>query len=72
MKDLDRILKLPLEERIELVEAIWESIEKETSVSYEVDEETKALLEEGLAEYKASPDSGRDWDVVKKEIEDGL
>ena len=71
MKDLEDLLKLPLEERIEIWQALYDSIAQENSSAYVVDEETKSILEERLADYKANPNAGRDWDTVRKEIQNG-
>jgi putative addiction module component (TIGR02574 family) len=66
--DLEReILQLPLEERIELAEAIWESVEQASSQP-PLPEWQRKLLDERIAADDESPDAGSAWDEVKRRI----
>lgn len=66
--DLEReILRLPVEERIELAEAIWESVEEAPSQP-SLPEWQRQLLDERIAEDDESPDAGSPWDEVKRRI----
>jgi putative addiction module component (TIGR02574 family) len=68
MSALKDILKLSVPERILLVEAIWESITAESD-QLPLDEETKEILDQRLSAHKASPEAGKSWEDVKKDIE---
>jgi putative addiction module component (TIGR02574 family) len=58
-------LELPPEERRELVEALWESLEGEPEP---LPEWQRRLLDERLAALEANPEEGSTWDEVEKRI----
>lgn len=64
------ILELPVQERIQLVELIWDSI---TAVpeAVTVSPAMKAELESRLREFESNPEEGYSWDQVKARIKDG-
>lgn len=64
------ILELPIQERIRLVELIWESIAA-VPEALEVTPELKAELEERLKEFEANPEAGYSWDQVRSCLKDG-
>lgn len=64
------ILKLPVQERIQLVELIWDSVSA-VPEAVEVSPELKAELESRLIEFERNPDSGYSWDQVKSRLKDG-
>jgi len=66
-KLLDDILKLSIEERIGMLEAIWDSITEEKKSLY-ISDETKLLLNERLEAYEKAPEKTSSWDEVKKQI----
>jgi putative addiction module component (TIGR02574 family) len=53
-------LQLPVEERLQLAEALWESVE-DAPVQPQIPEWQRAILAERIAEDDADPDSGRVW-----------
>jgi putative addiction module component (TIGR02574 family) len=59
----DAILSLPVDERLALVESIWESI-RENAQAVPVDEETKAEMQRRLALHRDDPEAADDLDVV--------
>lgn len=59
----DDILKLPVQERLELVEAIWESIRAHPD-DLPVSDEVRAEMERRLMLHRAEPDAAEDLDVV--------
>ena len=67
---LSEILKLSVQERILLVEAIWDSIASENnkSNSYKLSEEQIQILEEELTAYSRHPEEGSSWEEIKKRI----
>lgn len=57
---------LPVSERIELVEDIWDSIAEDTAAgSLPLSSEQRAELHRRLAEHRADPDSGVPWEEVR-------
>ena len=64
------ILELPVQERIRLVELIWESIAA-VPEAVEVTPEIKAELEERLKEFEANPEAGYSWEQVKSYLRNG-
>jgi putative addiction module component (TIGR02574 family) len=61
------ILKLSIPERILMVEAIWDSIDKKDE-QIELSTETKQLLDERLEDHINNPDEGSKWNDVKARI----
>jgi putative addiction module component (TIGR02574 family) len=67
---LEEAEKLPLEERLELVEALWDSIAADADVDrlpvppWHLDE-----LDRRLAEFDADPEEGSSWEEVRARLE---
>jgi putative addiction module component (TIGR02574 family) len=59
---------LSIDDRIRLVEAIWEGIEGEAPMP-ELTEAQKQELDRRLAEHEANPDDVIPWEQVKADIE---
>ncbi len=64
------ILELPVQERIHLVELIWDSVAAMPE-AVEVSPAIKAELEARLAEFEANPEHGYSWEEVRARIKDG-
>lgn len=64
------ILALPVQERIHLVEMIWESIAAFPQ-AIEVSPELKAELNARLADFERNPEAGYSWDQVKSQLKSG-
>ena len=64
------ILELPIQERIRLVELIWESVAA-VPEAVEVTPELKAELEARLKEFEANSEAGYSWDQVRSRLKDG-
>ncbi len=56
---------LPISERIELVEDIWDSIAEETSIPLPVSAEELAELERRYAAHLTDPSSSIPWEQVR-------
>ena len=67
VKDLSSILELPPAERLQLIEAIWDSL-VEVPEAIPVSDEVKEELDRRLEAYYADPASARPWDEVKREL----
>ena len=61
------ILELTVQERIQLVEVIWESIAAFPQ-TLEVSPELKTELQARLADFERNPESGYSWDEVKLQL----
>lgn len=64
------ILALPVQERINLVELIWESVAA-VPQAIEVSPEVKAELAARLVEFERDPEAGYSWDEVKEKLKSG-
>ncbi len=64
------ILELPVQERIQLVELIWESIAAFPQ-AIAVSQELKADLSARLVEFERDPEAGYAWDQVKAHLKNG-
>jgi putative addiction module component (TIGR02574 family) len=64
------ILELPVQERIRLVELIWDSVAA-VPEAVEISPALKAELEARLKEFEANPEEGYAWDEVKARLKDG-
>ncbi len=60
-------LELSIEERIQLVADIWDSI-SEHPEAVKITPEVRTLLDERLSAYRKDPDSGSPWSEVKERI----
>jgi len=59
---------LPISERIELVEDIWDSIAEETSGSVQLSPEQREELHRRLAAHQADPASSVPWEQVRASL----
>lgn len=66
-KTLSNVLELPVEERINLVEEIWDSI-VEFPEAIPLSEEQKKELDRRLELYYKNPNEIMNWDKVKEVI----
>jgi putative addiction module component (TIGR02574 family) len=61
------ILSLPIQDRIQLVEAIWDSI-AEVPEAIELSDSQRLELDKRLAAYQESPSLGSPWSEVRARI----
>jgi putative addiction module component (TIGR02574 family) len=64
---IDELRKLPLPERLELVEELWDSIAAD-SANLEMTQEQAAELDRRLAEHDANPDEGVSWSELRDRL----
>lgn len=67
MKDLSAILELPASERLQLLEAIWDSL-VEVPEAIPVSDDVKQELDRRLEAYYADPSTARPWSDVRQEL----
>ena len=63
-------LELPVQERIQLVEMIWESIAACPQAN-EVSPELKTDFDARLADFDRNPEAGYSWDQLKAHLKNG-
>ena len=59
---------LPISERIDLVEDIWDSIAEETPVSLQLSAADRAELQRRIAAHQADPSSSIPWEEVRASL----
>ncbi|MDO9452538.1 MAG: addiction module protein [Stagnimonas sp.] len=59
---------LPVSERIELVEDIWDSIAEDTGGNVPLSAEQRAELHRRLAAHQADPSSSLPWEQVRERL----
>lgn len=69
VKDLSQLLELPPAERLQLVEAIWDSL-VEVPDAVPIDDDLREELDRRLAAYYADPSTARPWAEIKGELLD--
>lgn len=65
--DIKEILKLSASDRIELIEAIWDSI-VENPTALPVTAAQQQELDRRVAEYRANPEAGKNWEEVRDSL----
>ena len=66
--DIHELEKLPLAERVQLVEDLWDSIARSHTEDLPIPEWQKAELARRKQEYLKNPDSALPWSEVKRSI----
>lgn len=64
------ILELPVQERIRLVELIWDSVAAVPD-AVAISPALKAELEARLKEFEVNPEAGYSWEEVRSRLKDG-
>lgn len=67
MTEIKDILKLSIDDRIHLVQTIWDSIAADTDAS-EISEEHMKVLDDRLERHKDHPGDIVSWDEVKEGV----
>ena len=65
--DIDEILKLPAEDKLRLVELLWESLSATPSL-VPLGDAHRAAIDEALAEHRQNPDDVMTFDQVLSEV----
>ena len=68
--DLSKILELPVEERIELVQSIWDSVAA-VPEAVQLTAVQRAELEDRVRDYRENPENGSPWPEVRDRIVSG-
>ena len=67
MTELKKILKLSVNDRIHMVQTIWDSIAIETEIS-DISNEHKKIIDERLKAHKNNPSDVVSWEEVKTSV----
>jgi putative addiction module component (TIGR02574 family) len=67
VKNLSEILELPVDQRLQLVEAIWDSL-AELPEAVPITDDVRDELDRRLAAYYEDPSSARPWREIKQEL----
>lgn len=67
MKDLAELLELPTDQRLQLVEAIWDSL-VEVPEAVPLGDDVREELDRRLAAYYDDPSSARPWREIREEL----
>ena len=69
--NIDDIKKLPNEEKLKIIDELWESIDQGV-INEALESEEEQILRERMEEYEKGTMTFRSWDEVKKDIEGKL
>jgi putative addiction module component (TIGR02574 family) len=64
---IDQLRSLPLEKRLEILEALWQSVERETG-PWPISDEFADELDRRYEEHVADPSSSIPWKTVHAEM----
>ena len=64
---LEEAIRLPVGERVDLVEAIWDSIAAEAGL-LPLTAEQIAVVDQRLDEHRKDPRAGEEWGVLKEKL----
>ena len=64
---IDELRSLPVSERLDLVELLWDSIAAESD-SIPLTDDQARLIEERLESHRTNPRAGIAWDSLKTEL----
>ena len=69
--NIDDIKKLPHEEKLKIIDELWESIDEDI-IDEALESEENQIIRERIIEYENGTMTFRSWEEVKKEIEEKL
>lgn len=69
--NIEEIKKLSNEEKLKLIDELWESID-ENIIDEALESEESQILRERMTKYEKGSMTFRSWEDVKKEIEEKL
>ncbi len=69
--NIDEIKKLPNEEKLKIIDELWESIDRDI-INEALESEEDHILRERMEEYEKGNMKFMPWSEAKKEIEENL
>ncbi len=69
-EDMKELFKLPVKERLELAQALWDSVDPEDEVRLlSLPDWQRSILRDRLADLDRNPGDEQPWDEVRKELQ---
>jgi len=66
---VDKLLQLPAEERLEIAQVLWESVEPEDEVRYlPLPDWQRQIVRERLEDLHRNPGDEQPWEEIKEEL----
>jgi len=67
--EIQKLLELPADERMELAQILWESVEPEDETRFlAIPDWQRRVLDERLANIERNPNDEQTWEEVKAEL----
>lgn len=67
--EIQKLLELPVDERMELAQILWESVEPEDETRFlSIPDWQRRILTERLANIERNPNDEQSWEEVKAEL----
>jgi putative addiction module component (TIGR02574 family) len=67
--EIRKLLELPVDERMELAQILWESVEPEDEARFlPIPDWQRQILDERLADIDRNPGAEQTWEEVKAEL----
>lgn len=67
--EIQKLLELPVDERMELARILWESVEPEDETRFlAIPDWQRRILDERLANIERNPNDEQTWEEVKAEL----
>jgi putative addiction module component (TIGR02574 family) len=67
--EIQKLLELPIDERMELAQILWESVEPGDEARFlAIPDWQRRILDERLADIKSNPNDEQTWEEVKAEL----
>jgi putative addiction module component (TIGR02574 family) len=67
--EIQKLLDLPADERLELAQILWRSVEPEDEAHFlPIPDWQRRILDERLADIERNPNSEQTWEEVKAEL----
>jgi putative addiction module component (TIGR02574 family) len=66
---VDKLLELPAEERLEIAQVLWESVEPEDEIRYlSLPDWQRQIVRERLEDLHRNPGDEQPWEEIKEEL----
>ncbi len=67
--EIRKLLELPADEKMELAQILWESVEPEDETRFlSIPDWQRQILDERLADIDRNPDDEQTWEEIKAEL----
>ena len=67
--EIQKLLELPVDERMELAQILWESVEPEDETRFlSIPDWQRRILDDRLANIERNPNDEQTWEEVKAEL----